>query len=480
MKKITILLWLLFAAIIAEAQTASVTDSMLLANARSLANKNSKNYNPAQAATLFTTLANKGNAQAMNALGLLYTNGIGIDVDEKEGFAWCERAAKAGYARAWYNLGAMYKSGIGVEQDFNKAYTSFDQGAKLKDAYSIYGKGYCLYEGLGCKQDYSQAFLLFVRGASMKDVASMYMLGICFRNGYGTTADTAKARYWLTRAADKKYRFAIDELARPLPENTDMVKTDLNPGSTNVQPNATIATTKGPYHKIVHNVQGNDISGTYTGYQLKFDWSGKHIINYSALKVDLKQRGKNVSGQWIEGDSPATSIEAQLTDTGLVFANSQYNRKDHYNTNSPNQLQFRNGQLQWAKSGDTVYLSGNIQLYSSKQKELDKPTFIMLIKGIASNTTVNSSMTKADSVHFIAYPNPFTNVVNIKYTLKKDCNVSIVVSRLQDANIVYKTGGQLLKAGEHSNSMYLNTMPGVYVITLIYGDRIKSAMIIKN
>ena len=87
--------------------------------------------------------------------------------------------------------------------------------------------------------------------------------------------------------------------------------------------------------------------------------------------------------------------------------------------------------------------------------------------------------TKVDSVHFVAYPNPFSNPLKLSYTLKKACNIQIMVSRLQTAIIVYKGSSIHMEAGNHENEIKINALPGIYIATLTYGNQIKSAIVFK-
>jgi putative methionine-R-sulfoxide reductase with GAF domain len=70
-------------------------------------------------------LADRGNASAENALGLLYAQGDdkqGVHPDESEAARWFAKAAEDGSVPAQYKLGLLYWGGHGVAKDTNKAY----------------------------------------------------------------------------------------------------------------------------------------------------------------------------------------------------------------------------------------------------------------------------------------------------------------------------------------------------------------------
>ena len=53
-------------------------------------------------------LAEDGDAEAQNDLGVMYGNGEGVPQDYKEAVKWYRLAAEQGVAAAQYNLGGMY------------------------------------------------------------------------------------------------------------------------------------------------------------------------------------------------------------------------------------------------------------------------------------------------------------------------------------------------------------------------------------
>ncbi|MBI4005144.1 MAG: sel1 repeat family protein [Gammaproteobacteria bacterium] len=71
---------------------------------------------------LWKQLAEQGNAEAQNYLGIQYYLGLGVKRDYGLAIEWYEKAARQGYPDAQRNYGIMYQYGIGVPQDFYSAY----------------------------------------------------------------------------------------------------------------------------------------------------------------------------------------------------------------------------------------------------------------------------------------------------------------------------------------------------------------------
>lgn len=66
-------------------------------------------------------MAQAGDAQAENAVGALYDNGLGVTSDEAEAFRWYSMAASQNYPLAMRNLGTMYATGHGVPYNLQQA-----------------------------------------------------------------------------------------------------------------------------------------------------------------------------------------------------------------------------------------------------------------------------------------------------------------------------------------------------------------------
>jgi TPR repeat protein len=63
-------------------------------------------------------LAEQGDADAQNDLGVMYDNGNGVPQDHAEAAKWFRKAAERGLARAQYNLGIMREIGKGRGGDW--------------------------------------------------------------------------------------------------------------------------------------------------------------------------------------------------------------------------------------------------------------------------------------------------------------------------------------------------------------------------
>ena len=66
---------------------------------------------------LLETLVAKGDARAMNGLGYIFENGLGVAEDDRKAFELYKKSAALGYVGAENSLGGAYLNGVGVRAD---------------------------------------------------------------------------------------------------------------------------------------------------------------------------------------------------------------------------------------------------------------------------------------------------------------------------------------------------------------------------
>jgi hypothetical protein len=431
-----------------------------------------KPYNPGKAFSLYLAAAQQGSAQAMNAVGIQYRSGLGIGRDEAQAFTWFKKAASAGYANGWYQLGVMYKYGYGCTLDYAQSYACFEKAAALSDPSGLYSQGYMLYKGLGCTQDYRHALALFNAGAARGNAASMYFIGLCYRNGYGATADKDNARYWLDKASALGYRVAATELATAGPENNISAE-DLASRIQAAQrlasavPDAPLNT----YSRVRQNIRTADLEGEYKGYLLQYDYSGEHIIGNDPVNLSLTCTNGSLSGLWQESDTLATSLNAVLTGTSVLFDNVHYNKSDHYSRGKALEIDFKEASLELVPSGDSFYLAGNLWLYSAGRKEPEKPAYVIFSR--------TGAVVAGNASPVSVYPNPFHDLLTVKFQLKERGDVRTVVYT-EDGTQIYSNASGRLEAGDYALPIPLNVAAGSYIVKLYNGRQVSSTVVVRK
>ena len=329
-----------------------------------------KNYQPKKAFALFMQRALNGEAKAMNAVGLQYAKGLGVDSNFTSATYWLKQAATNGYTKAFVNIGMLYKHRLADSTDLDTAYRYFDTALKFVDTSAWFAKGYMLYKGLGCGQDYGAALTLFRNAANAGRADGMYFSGLCFKNGYGIAANADSATYFINQSAMKGYKNALAEIAQARGNDSTTITTGArsrNRGMMNntAVKNAQIATTEIPdatnsFKRIEAQALPN-LSGIYEGTFVQYDYSGKKVIRQATLKLNIYSFANKLYGEWIENDSIIIPINALQTAKGLEFDNMSYT-KEKVNSKKRKVILFKTARFRTEQRGADFYLCGNLIL----------------------------------------------------------------------------------------------------------------------
>jgi TPR repeat protein len=500
------LMLLLLGGMLCQAQENLEVEKTLM-TARTQLQKVNKNYNPQAAIASYQQLAAQGNGEAMNALGLIYSKGIGVPVNDALATSWLQKSGEAGYAKGWYNLGILnqmdapkiaieyYKkaaqaqlgkgygawgrmlmNGEGGDQDYTLARSVFKEGADKDNGYCHYALGYLLYKGFGGTQDYQQAVAEFEIASQKNNPWGMYMLGLCYRNGYGVAIDLVKAKYWLKKSARMGVVPSMQELADPEAENTNpnQNKTISKP----IEEVITITQTQVPevFLKVKQAPIKQNISGNYTGYLLRYDFSGQNLISKTPLEIELQQDGTTLTGLWKETQGDTAPFTAQMQDNTILFKDSKIDRTEHFYKGKLVSYQFKEAQLQLLQSTESLYLVGNLQLYNLKVHEPEKPMYLVLERKQEATSQIVPEVISSVVIH----PNPVVADFNLSFTLAKpvaDVTMSLYYITGRE---LYSEHWQNLAEGQQTKTLALNAPAGYYLLRLTYGTEVKTTLLIKQ
>jgi TPR repeat protein len=428
-------------------------------------------YYPEKAFEIFKKYADEGIPKAMNGLGMLYRSGTGVETDYKEATKWFRKAAEAGYPQGWYNLGMMYKYAYGFDQDFDKAFKNFRKAADMDFVNGKYAAGYMLYKGLGCKQNYEEAFSLFKSASELGHPASMYMLGLCYRNGYGVEQTEETALHWLHRSDSSGYYLAAKELASDSPENNFQ-----DVGNKLRKSREYKVSSPATFRKVDYNISGKDISGEYFGYVITYDWSGKHIIREDPLRLQIIIQDGELTGHWLQADSLSAKLQATLTDSSMIFTEAEYKYTDHYYA-KPVLYRFKQASVNIINENNSLYLAGNLQLFSPETYEPERPVYISLSRESRATDARNQLDNIVDEL--VVFPNPFRNGINFRFNLKEASPVEIAVFTIKGEK-VFDGSYDTLPAGEQQQYLPLSLSPGAYIFKVLHGDEAASTVIVRE
>lgn len=155
--------------------------------------------------------AEKGNYDAMNYVGFMYENGLGVEPSQSEALKWYQSAAENGSDKAAYNLAELYGRD-GALQAYNKAATWFRVAAEKGNHNAMNTLGTLYMKGMGIAKDYSEALKWFSQGSSSlyfhPCYDACYNLGQLYQQGLGVEKNIGEALKHYQMAADRGHTLA--------------------------------------------------------------------------------------------------------------------------------------------------------------------------------------------------------------------------------------------------------------------------------
>lgn len=384
---------------------------------------------------------------AQNALGIAYLNGLGVAQDSAMAIKCLEEAGRCGSANAYYNLGLLMKNAPHDRQDFAKALRCFEEGAKSGALNCCYLAGYMYYKGLGCEQDYKRAVEYFKKDETGRSLSCQYMLGLCYRNGFGVEIDDKKADEYLQKAAKGNYQFAIEETLR---ENAEIL------------PSTVLSDNEVEKPESMPDVEpfidkNTDLSGTYKGIIVTYDWSGSQIVKEENLSVTFSKAGDSYHGIWIQG-SDTLAVNASIGADGILrFADTRHFMSDRYFEDTKIESLFQDASL--ALVGPS--LTGGLRLYSLTEREPQRPMYLSLSKPLGDSANEDPNY-----CYMAAYPVSGTDKIEIRFLLPRDVKNASVYLTDQSGLYVKSYNTSALSAGQQRFTISTKLKKGLYVVSM--------------
>lgn len=97
--------------------------------------------------------ADKGNAEALYAIGTWYLHGTFVEKNSFLAVEYFLRSIEGNYSSAYFDLAICFENGDGVRKSFKKAFECYLNAALLGDIQAVYEVGRCYYYGIGISKD---------------------------------------------------------------------------------------------------------------------------------------------------------------------------------------------------------------------------------------------------------------------------------------------------------------------------------------
>lgn len=162
-------------------------------------------------------LADAGNAEAQDRIGLLYANGEGVTQDQAKAAVWFRKAADQGNADSEWHLSLFYLRGDGpLPKDVPTGLTWLRKATDQNFANADFTLATVYSVGFSSEypKDGAKAVEWWREAADQGMPEAMYQLGRAYSDGRGIPQDQAQAAIWYRKAAEKNYQAAEVGLGR--------------------------------------------------------------------------------------------------------------------------------------------------------------------------------------------------------------------------------------------------------------------------
>jgi tetratricopeptide (TPR) repeat protein len=154
-----------------------------------------------------------GSSWAMNRMGMMFRDGLGVTRNDVEAVKLFQAAAAKGNEYAMANLGIMYQTGRGIAVNVVEAERLYDKAGKTAKSDVLYNIAHLFYTGKEIPKDYVHAMQFYALGAAKGDPKAMNTIGIMYESGYGVKQDYKKAIEWYEKAAAQGHVKARERVA---------------------------------------------------------------------------------------------------------------------------------------------------------------------------------------------------------------------------------------------------------------------------
>jgi uncharacterized protein len=160
--------------------------------------------------------ADRGDREAMFALGMYHLGGRLGTVNSEAGTKLLAAAAKLGHVAASYDLGLLYLEGRVFPQDFARAAELFRVAADAGSPEAQYALATLYKEGRGVSADVGEGVRLLAAASAADNTDAQVEYAIALFNGTGVARNEAVAAALLMKAARKGHPVAQNRLANVL------------------------------------------------------------------------------------------------------------------------------------------------------------------------------------------------------------------------------------------------------------------------
>jgi len=155
----------------------------------------------AAGAKWFATAAEEDDPYSQNAYGECFENGWGVEKSVTMALLWYRSSAEQGHPAAMRNLGSAFERGIGVQIDSDAALRWYKKAAESNDSQGQFDLGNIYLKGILAPRDFEGGIRLLEQAADNNYPQALAALGAMYYEGKTVKRDYEKAARYFFRGA---------------------------------------------------------------------------------------------------------------------------------------------------------------------------------------------------------------------------------------------------------------------------------------
>ncbi|WP_415889152.1 tetratricopeptide repeat protein [Neptuniibacter sp. SY11_33] len=148
-------------------------------------------------------LAKEGDPDALNMLGQMYENGLGVEKDEAKARRYYKRGASQGHMANVNSLRAL------KDKEYKVELKTVQPAAESGDAQAQNRLGEMAEFGYGMSRNADMAIEWYLKSADQGYVAAQHNIGRCYNFGTGVEQNFEEAERWYRKAANQGHTDAM-------------------------------------------------------------------------------------------------------------------------------------------------------------------------------------------------------------------------------------------------------------------------------
>ena len=438
-----------------------------------------------------------------------FRRGKNVPSDDLIAIECLKKAALEKNFAAVTELANFYREGRNVPKNYKHAFELYRVGYVMGSRRCAGLLGYLSCKGFGTSQDYKKGYEYACIGAENGDFFSKHLKAYCLEKGQGTEKNVVLAKSLYEELASFNFQQSIVRLHKLIGEEQNLksaeVRVELYPGTLSSFVRNSL--NEFDIKNSVADHQPSNISGRWEGRLLVYDWAIQEIDEEYPMVLNLVDRNDSIHGNWKCGKAntaPFTGLrkgnEIEIDSVKVMWTGA---------LGIDDEVHVKKGSFKLVVEDSLTYLVGGLELYNNTINEPYRPVKFVVEQANSLMEETPGNELQLDSLEIIAdldpsenfseptknnlkkengevenvkiFPNPTSDMLNIRYYLNEKNNLSIHIYNQSGQVVQTIINNQTRPKGYNAHVVNLSSLSSATYLIIIKSATSKTSFkLIKN